>query len=205
MNRTVTGPHSVAANADSDAGLMCRYGQGEVAAFEDLYARHKGPLFRYFLRQCRRAPLADELFQETWLKVVRARGKYRPEAKFATWLYAIAHNVLMDNFRRHAVAVVEGEDAEAAMSDAAAPEVRQPEREVDRRRRIEKLLALIDGLPVLQREAFLLHEEAGLTLAEIASVTGTNHETVKSRLRYALAKLRAGLDDEKDAGDMGRD
>jgi RNA polymerase sigma-70 factor, ECF subfamily len=194
MNRTANAPQS----ADADADLMCGYGNGDATAFERLYAKHKGPVYRYFLRQCRQAALADELFQETWLKVVRARGQYRPEAKFSTWLFAIAHNVLMDNYRRHAVVVVEGEAAEAGLDNAPAPRHEQPERQFDRKRRIEKLLGLIQGLPALQREAFMMHEEAGLTLAEMAAATGANEETVKSRLRYALAKLRAGMD-----GDTG--
>jgi RNA polymerase sigma-70 factor (ECF subfamily) len=191
MERTAIEPQA----ADADADLMWRYGKGDAAAFESLYARHKGAVYRYFLRQCRQAALADELFQEAWLKVVRAREAYRPEAKFATWLFAIAHNVLMDNFRRHAITVVDGEAAEAELDNAESAPHEQPERQLERKRRIEKLLGLIDGLPALQREAFLMHEEAELSLAEIAAATGANEETVKSRLRYALLKLRAGMDE----------
>jgi RNA polymerase sigma-70 factor (ECF subfamily) len=189
MERTAIEPQAV----DADADLMWRYGAGDAAAFEALYARHKGALYRYFLRQCRHASLADELFQETWFKVVRARESYRPAAKFATWLFAIAHNVLMDNFRRHTITVVDGEAAEAELANAESAPHERPERQFDRKRRIEKLLQLLEALPALQREAFLMHEEAELSLAEIAAATGANEETVKSRLRYALAKLRAGM------------
>ncbi|MGF1528876.1 MAG: RNA polymerase sigma factor [Candidatus Competibacterales bacterium] len=180
--------------ADSDEQLMERYRDGDDAAFERLYSRHRGPLYRYFLRQCGGEATAEELFQDVWLKLIKARGRYRVTARFTTYLYQMAHRRLIDHYRRTKVRVAlesYGDDAEVAAFPMAAHE--QPEQREERRRQTETLLALLATLPAAQREAFLLKAEAGLSLAEIAVVTGTTRETVKSRLRYAVAKLRRGM------------
>ena len=84
----------------SDEDLMLAYARGEMRAFETLYARHRGPLYRFVLRSIRNRALADELYQEVWSRVVAARARYRPQAKFSTWLLQIAHNLMIDHFRR---------------------------------------------------------------------------------------------------------
>jgi len=173
----------------ADETLMLRYRDGDVHAFERLYARHKGPLYRYLLRQCGE-PAAAELFQEVWLKVIRARANYTVQAKFTTWLYRLAHNRVIDHYRANArTALVDTIEWDAL----PAGDHTQPDRQADCQQQLERLLTLLDELPAVQREAFLLHEEAGLSLQAIAEVTGANRETVKSRLRYAVAKLRRGL------------
>ena len=78
---------------------MLAYAAGEASAFDALYARHKGAVFRYLRRQTGNAALAEELFQDVWLKLIDARAGYEPRAKFTTWLFTIAHNRLMDYFR----------------------------------------------------------------------------------------------------------
>ena len=179
----------------SDEDLMLRYRDGDVRAFEDLYARHRGGVFRYVLRQVGFRAAAEEVFQEVWIKIISSRARYRVEARFATFLYRVAHNCVIDHFRRrpplHLIAL--DDDEEAAMH-VAAPQQEQPERAVARRQTARRLLRALALLPDEQRESFLLHEEGGLTLEEIADVTGVGRETVKSRLRYALAKLRQELD-----------
>jgi RNA polymerase sigma-70 factor, ECF subfamily len=182
---------------DTDEALMLRYAQGEGAAFDLLYARHRGPVFRYLLRQLggRRA-LAEELFQDIWMNLIGARGAYKVEARFSTWLYTIAHNRVVDHYRRHRpVEVVQPDPDDDAdpVAQAPAPETAQPDRIAQARQQARRLLALVEQLPVAQREVFLLHEEAGLSVDEIASVTGTDREAIKSRLRYALRKLRQGM------------
>ncbi len=88
-----------AGSDDSDEDLMLAYGAGEAGAFDKLYARHKGGVYRYILRQCRNAGIADELFQDVWMNAIRVRASYAPTAKFTTWIYTLAHNRLVDHWR----------------------------------------------------------------------------------------------------------
>ena len=187
--------------AKSDEDLMLAYAAGDVAAFDTLYARHKGGVYRYLLRQCRQGGIADELFQDVWMNLIRARASYAPTAKFATWLYRLAHNRLIDHYRAsgHLTLVSADdeahEDAVAALPGAHGDE---PQARAENRELAERLRTAVAALPPAQREAFLLQQEGGLSLAEIAELTGAGTETVKSRLRYALAKLRGDLVDLDD-------
>jgi RNA polymerase sigma-70 factor (ECF subfamily) len=183
----------------SDEQLMLRYRDGDAEAFEALYGRHRAQVFRYVLRQVGLRSAAEEVFQETWMNIIAARARYRVQARFATFLYHIAHNCVVDYFRRktplHLISL--DDNAEEAIQ-VAASERDQPERAVASRQLSAKLLNALSLLPPEQREAFLLHQEGGLTLEEIATITSTGRETVKSRLRYALAKLREGVEHEAD-------
>jgi RNA polymerase sigma-70 factor (ECF subfamily) len=183
----------------SDEQLMLRYRDGDAAAFEELYGRHRGGVFRYVLRQVGLRSAAEEVFQEIWMNLISSRTRYRVEARFATFLYHVAHNCVIDHFRRktplHLISL--DDDPDEAVQ-VAGPEGEQPERAVAMRQSAAKLLNALALLPPEQREVFLLHEEGGLTLEEIAAVTGTGKETAKSRLRYALARLRQGVEHEAD-------
>jgi RNA polymerase sigma-70 factor (ECF subfamily) len=170
---------------------MLAYRRGDTGAFETLYARHKGPLFRFVLRAVREHGLAEELFQEIWMRVIEARSRYEARARFTTWLYTIAHHRLTDHWRKRGLRLVELEEAEVA-----APRGDEPEARAAGRRDLERLAAALAALPELQREAFLLHAEGGLSAAEIAAATGANEEAAKSRLRYAMGKLKAALGDD---------
>ncbi len=167
---------------------MLAYGRGEAAAFEALYKRHRGALYRFMLRSIRQRAVAEELFQEAWIRVIESRSRYSPQARFTTWLYTIAHNLLVDHWRRKGLTLVQlDEDAAPAAPD-------NPARQAEARESLARLLQAIEALPAAQREAFLLHEEAGLSVAEIAAVTGAGEEAAKSRLRYAMTKLKAAVD-----------
>lgn len=184
---------------DSDEALMLRYAGGDAAAFDPLYARHRGGVYRYLTRHlgAQRA-LAEELFQDVWTNLVGARAAYKPTARFTTWLYTIAHNRLMDHYRRLRPTdslTRQDADGEDIVIEPSAPHTAQPEHLAEVREDARRLLRLIEALPAAQREAFLLHEEGGLGVDEIAQVTGTDREAIKSRLRYALAKLRQGMED----------
>ena len=176
-------------NDVEDEALMVAYAAGDAGAFDALYDRHRRRLYGYLRRQV--GASADELFQDVWLRVIDARDRYEPRAKFATWLYTIAHNRLMDHFRSAGRLVAIESDEER--NEIAADETVTPEHEAARRQLGASILAALDLLPALQREAFLLQQEAGLSVEEIAEATGVNRETAKSRLRYALAKLRREL------------
>src|SRR6267378_3625972 len=173
----------------SDEELMLRYGKGDAAAFEALYRRHRLPLYRFLLRQVGNKDTAEELFQDLWMRVVNSRGRYEVRAKFTSWVYAIAHNRLMDFYRANGRAsFLSHEESESVLEDLPAADLR-----LDRKRAVERLLAALGELPDAQREAFLLQQESELSIEEIAAATGVSPETAKSRLRYAVAKLRASL------------
>lgn len=181
---------------------MTAYAGGEVQAFALLYERHKGGLYRYLLRQCRNAAEAQELFQEVWLSIIRARKRYEVRARFRTYLYHLARNRLIDHYRRRAHNPISGqlvdsldpETADGESGGALAVDAPAPEEALHGKRLGERLLQALAALPAVQREAFLLREEAGLSLEEIGELTGVGTETAKSRLRYALTKLRRVLE-----------
>jgi RNA polymerase sigma-70 factor (ECF subfamily) len=187
-----------ASAAISDEDLMLAYAAGDAAAFDVLYARHKGGVYRYLLRQCREGVAVDELFQDVWMNLIRARASYTPTAKFATYLYRLAHNRLIDHYRASGVVSLVSADDEAhedAVAALPAGRALEPESRAENRELGERLKRAVAALPPPQRDAFLLQQEAGLSLSEIAGLTGVGIETVKSRLRYAVNKLRSDLSD----------
>ena len=196
--------HTVAMNREdmsqTDEALMLAYVAGSADAFDRLYARHRGGLYRFILRQCKAASVAEELFQDVWMSVIRTRKSYVPSARFATFLYRIAHNRLIDHFRRsiHRPSPADGSDSdegEDPVESIPADPREQPDALLLSKTRIERFHALLATLPDLQREAFVMREEGDLSVEEIAAATGVSPETAKSRLRYAIAKLRRGLEE----------
>lgn len=183
-----------------DAALMLRYRDGDVAAFEMLYRRHNDSLYRYLLRLSRHPQTAEDLFQEAWGKIIRSRGNYRPTAKFSTYLFRVAHNCFIDHVRRSRRHVDPGNTAPEPRTEPADEPDARAELLLARGRMEAALLTLPDE----QRDAFLLHEEGGLSVDDIALVTGVNRETAKSRLRYAAGKLRAAMAKSAEPADEGR-
>jgi len=184
--------------APSDEELMLDYAAGDATAFDQLYSRHKGGVYRYMLRQCSHGGVVEELFQDVWTNLIRARRGYTPSAKFTTWLYRLAHNRLIDHYRSNGVATTLSADDDMhaeAVATIAADCRDEPESRTENRELAERLKSAVSDLPAPQREAFLLHQEGGLTLDEIAELTDVGVETVKSRLRYAMNKLRSNLSD----------
>jgi len=179
-----------------DEQLMLSYAGGDAGAFEALYGRHKGALFRYVLRSVKARGEAEELFQEIWMRVIEARARYKVEAKFATWLYTIAHNRLVDHWRAKGLTLVSLDDDEGSMPEPMASPDAEPHRNAEARETLDRLAAANAALPLAQREAFLLHTESGLSVAEIAAATGSGEEAAKSRLRYAMNKLHEALGDD---------
>jgi RNA polymerase sigma-70 factor (ECF subfamily) len=180
----------------ADEELMLGYAGGDAGAFETLYARHRGALFRFVLRSVKSQGEADEIFQDVWMRVIEARARYAPHAKFSTWLYTIAHHRLVDHWRARGLALVSLDDEDnAALQPVAGPGA-EPQRNVEARQTLERLAAALAAMPPAQREAFLLHHEGGLGIAEIAAATGSAEEAAKSRLRYAMQKLKEAIGDD---------
>lgn len=173
--------------------MLC-YRNGDAGAFDVLYGRHRGGVYRYYLRQCRDAAVAEELFQDVWMNLIRARAAYTVQAKFSTYLYRLAHNRLVDHYRQRRPTAVGYGEVDGDVLESIPDEREQPaEVLIDLKQQAARLMALIAELPEAQREAFLLQQEGGLSIEDIASATNVTRETAKSRLRYALAKLRQGM------------
>ncbi|NLA67230.1 MAG: RNA polymerase sigma factor [Gammaproteobacteria bacterium] len=184
-------PQSRAPAEATDDALMLAWAGGDAAAFEALYGRHRERLYRFLLRELRDPGLADEVFQDTWQRVVAAGAGWRPDAPFATWLYRIARNRVADHWRARQHRPPAPADADERSLRVADPDT--PELRMDALQRRRGLQQALDSLPREQREVVLLRLEQELTLEDIAGITGVGRETVKSRLRYAMDKLRAAL------------
>lgn len=187
---------------------MLAFKSGDARAFATLVQRHRGPVYNFILRYVGHRQRAEDVLQETWLKVVRSASDWQPKAKFTTWVYTIARNLCVDSARKEsfrktdsldAPASTDGDDGRTKGELVADEHGAAPDRtahNVRIRPMIEQALA---ALPAEQREVFLLREYQGIGFKEIAEVTGVNENTVKSRMRYALEGLRKRL------GELGVD
>lgn len=175
----------------SDEQLMLDYQAGDISAFETLYRKHKGPLYRYFVRQIHDQQLAEDLYQDTWSKVMNAAAQYQVKAKFTTWLYKIAHNLLIDHVR-----VVKPLDNispladEQQMDSLEADNLNAPEPRLQQQQQLNMMKACIADLPAVQKEAFLLNIEMGMTAAMISDIANVTLEATKSRIRYAYQSIK---------------
>ena len=196
-------PASPAQEARTDEVLMASFRDGEARAFDVLVVRHRRGLFNFLLRSVGNRSRAEELLQEVFLRVVRSKERYERTAKLTTWLYTIARNLCVDESRRakfrrtvsldaprrgledDAPAMVDTVPADQVGTDdaAAAPQIR------------DRIARAIDLLPEDQREVFLMRQINGLSFKEIGDIVGAPENTVKSRMRYALEKLRQDLAD----------
>ncbi len=198
---------------DSDESLMLRYRDGEVRAFEVLMTRHRAPVYRFVLRFVGDGTQAEDVLQETFMRVIRSARSYERQAKFTTWLYTIARNLCVDASRRAKHRRVQSLDAAPNGDPDGTPLVEltsdgkgHAESDSLNHELQERIRAAIDGLPDEQREIFLLRESADLQFNEIARIVGCPENTVKSRMRYALEKLREALAEYRDlaAGEVAR-
>ena len=188
-----------------DEVLMQNYAKGEMAAFDELLARHRQPLFGYLCRMLGNRELAEDVFQEVFIRVINARERYEKSAKFTTWLYKIAHNLCIDTFRRENFRKTESlfEPASNANGeDVSLQEVIPganpgPDEIIARQQLSEILKRCVSRLSPEQREVFVLRQYQELSFREIAHATETTESTVKSRMRYALNNLRTMLVEER--------
>jgi RNA polymerase sigma-70 factor (ECF subfamily) len=182
----------------TDEELLAAYQQGDVGAFELLLRRHRAPLFTFLLRMLGDRQKAEDLAQETFLRIVKGAQAWEQRARFQTWLYTIARNLCVDQsrrdrFRRTDSLDQEGPDDEPPMVDSVPGREIDPARGAESARLRPVLQKALMGLPAEQREVFILREQAGVPFKEIAELVGVNENTVKSRMRYALEGLRKAL------------
>ena len=176
-----------------DTTLMLRYRGGDVRAFESLYQRHKTMLYRYLQRICKHSEIANDVFQEVWSKVIAQRDRYEVRAQFKTFLFVIARNAALDAMRRNSAARVDDWSDIDEVANQLIDDSPSPEKQATTLQLQQDLKQHLEKLPAEQRETFVLFEEADLNLHDIAAVTGVSMETAKSRLRYAVNKLRSAL------------
>ena len=184
-------------DSGSDEALMLAFAEGSISAFDQLYQRHRKGLYAFVARQfAGQAICVDDIFQDVWLAVARSRAQYRPQAKFRTWLFQIARNRAIDLLRANhpaSSASNDGSFCDDPFEFLADTRHLTPEHALDSRQKAEAISRALAALPTEQREAFLLREHSEMSLEEIAHLTGVSPETAKSRLRYAVNKLRAAL------------
>src|SRR5215470_544740 len=184
---------------DADEDLMVLYQKGEVRAFELLLTRHRKPVYNFILRFVGDKETAEDLLQEAFMRVIKGAEAYKRQAKFTTWLYTIARNLCVDQTRRRKHRKHASLDAPMDTSDDSGSLMDVlPSNEMASDRKSETMQRAISALSDEQREVFLMREFLDMPFKQIADVVGVPENTVKSRMRYALEKLRLELDEYKD-------
>ena len=181
----------------SDEALMLDYQNGNQAAFESLYIRYKDSLYRYFIKQVNDTHQSEELYQEVWIKLINSAKNYQVTAKFKTYLYTVAHNTLIDFYRKKKpTQVIDFEDAEMNSDTEISPSpIAVPDDEFTYKQKTKQFMQALDELPLNQKEAIQLYLEEELSVEEVAEITQVKMETAKSRLRYAKNKLKRAIQD----------
>ncbi|MDB4941913.1 MAG: putative Ecf-type polymerase sigma factor [Labilithrix sp.] len=188
-----------------DETLMLRYQQGDRAAFPILVRRHQRALFNFAFRQLRVPQLAEDVVQETFVRVVQNAADFKHEARFTTWVYTITRNLCIDQLRKGAhrkhpsLDHGRGEDGDGpTLGEVTADPHASVERQAAGTQLKERIARAVDKLPDDQREVFTMREVLNLPFKEIAQITGVPENTVKSRMRYALERLQEALVDYED-------
>lgn len=188
--------------ARSDEELMLAFRDGEAAAFEELVTRHRRGLFNFLLRSVHNKSRAEELLQEVFLRVIRAKDRYQRTARFTTWIYTIARNLCVDESRRQKFRRTlpleskrRGEDSGLTILDRTAAKQVSTDVASEAGTIRDRVAAAIQTLPDDQREVFVMRQFGGLSFKQIGEAVGAPENTVKSRMRYALEKLRSELHD----------
>jgi RNA polymerase sigma-70 factor (ECF subfamily) len=196
---------------DTDEALMLRYRDGEVRAFEVLLTRHRRPVYNFILRFVGHPAQAEDLLQETFLRVIKGAETYERQAKFTTWLYTIARNLCVDASRRgkHRKATsldapIDGDGESGGLLEVLPSQGQAVDRQVIGKQVGLQIQQAIDRLGEEQREVFIMRELLDMPFKEIADVVGCSENTVKSRMRYALEKLRETLEEYRDLAQVAQ-
>lgn len=165
-------------------------------AFETLYQRHKGPLYRFIKRSINNSQDANELFQDLWFKIIKNKANYDAKQKFTTWAYMIARRLMIDQFRKAAKSTTQI-DSKQDLAIISETPLKQPDNEFETKQMAKRLALAVLELPLAQRQTFILHHDSGLTLQEISNISDQAHEKTKSQYRYAVQKLKLALEQFK--------
>jgi RNA polymerase sigma-70 factor (ECF subfamily) len=174
----------------SDEDLVIALKAGDTASLGYLVARWEQPLFRFVYRHLPRREEAQDICQETFLRVLRKSHHFRRGGKFSTWMYQIALNLCRDHARKHRRW---GFPVEEEGIDRAPGEEEGPTKEIQRRQERDAVHKALERIPVEQREVLVLKEFEGLKFREIAEILDCPESTVKSRMYYGLRALRGAL------------
>lgn len=183
----------------NDEQLMSIFSTTDVinsqGAFETLYSRHKGPLYRFISRSINNVQDSNELFQELWFRVINHKSNYDPTQKFTTWIYTIARRLMIDHFRKSAINHADNyNDPKQDISTLQDTQLKHPENEFEAKQMSKQLKSAVLTLPIDQRQTFSMHHDSGFSLREIAEITNQAYERTKSQYRYAVQKLKAALE-----------
>jgi RNA polymerase sigma factor (sigma-70 family) len=177
----------------SDYELITRFIKGEQSCFEKLIHRHKNKVFAYISLYIRDQALAEDIFQDTFLKVIQSvkSGKYSDNGKFLSWVMRIAHNLIIDHFRRiKQMNTISNDNYESDLFNSKSFAEDNVEDDMIKRQIQKDIRNMISHLPDDQREVVILRHYAGLSFKEIADITEVSINTALGRMRYALINMR---------------
>jgi len=184
----------------SDYELIQRFIKGETSCFDQLIHRHKNKVFAYISLYIRDQALAEDLFQDTFMKVIQSikAGKYQDNGKFVSWVMRIAHNLIIDHFRRiKQMNTVSNDDYESDLFNSRKFADSNVEDDMIRHQIQKDVRKMISMLPEDQREVVILRHYAGLSFKEIADITDVSINTALGRMRYALINMRKIMEENK--------
>ncbi len=184
----------------SDYELIQRFIKGEQSCFEQLIHRHKNKVFAYISLYIRDQALAEDLFQDTFMKVIQSvkAGKYYDNGKFLSWVMRIAHNLTIDHFRKvKQMNTISNDDYESDIFNSKKLSEATVEDDMIRRQIQKDVRKMISLLPEDQREVVILRHYAGLSFKEIAEITDVSINTALGRMRYALINMRKLMEEKK--------
>ena len=182
-----------------DQELVKRFIQGDQLSIEILIKRHKNKVFTYIVLIVKNHQLAEDIFQDTFIKVIRSlkEGKYKDNGKFVSWVIRIAHNLTIDHFRKaKQINTCSNEDYEADIFNSKKLSDGTIEDILVEKQIVTEVRLLIDELPEDQKQVILLRHYGGLSFKEIAEQTNVSINTALGRMRYALINLRKLIEEK---------
>lgn len=180
-------------NLLTDETLVRRYAEGQDEAFDALLSRYKDRLYTYIVRQLRDTEKANDVFQDTFVKVITTlrNGRYTESGKFYAWLQRIAHNLVIDHFRSiETENTLSNDEAEGRLLDNVASSAENCEDELVATQTLKDVRSMMEHLPETQRQVVFMRFYQNLSFKEIADETGVSINTALGRMRYALLGMR---------------
>lgn len=184
----------------SDYELIERFIKGEQSCFEQLIHRHKNKVFAYISMYIRDQALAEDIFQDTFVKVIQSvkSGRYQDNGRFLSWVMRIAHNLIIDHFRRlKQLNTISNDDYESDLFNSKKLAESNVEDDLVKRQIMKDVRKMISRLPDDQREVVILRHYSGLSFKEIADITDVSINTALGRMRYALINMRKMMEEKK--------